>query len=140
MKVLVDTNLFLDVLFEREGLVNDSQTVLDWCEEHPGDVWIAWHTLANLYYIGAKTVGKVEAISYLDAILEVFKICPTDNRSAKIARSLSLPDFEDAMQAAAALAAGTDLIITRNKRDFRGSPVKAMTPSEFLRRIKPNSQ
>ena len=134
MKVLVDTNVFLDVLFERKSLVRDSQAVLDWCEKHPGDAWIAWHTLANLYYIGARAVGKIAAMNHLDAVLEVFQVCPTDDTTARVARALPLGDFEDAMQAAAALSVQADFIVTRNIRDFRRSPVKAISPSEFLER------
>ena len=135
MKILVDTNLFLDVLFERNGLVRDSQAVLDWCEKHPGDAWIAWHTLANLYYIGARAVGKTAAMNHLDAVLGVFQVCPTDDTTAKAARALPFSDFEDAMQAAAALSVQADIIVTRNTKDFRRSPVKAITPSGFLRRV-----
>lgn len=49
MSVLVDTNVFLDVLLERKGLCGESEEILNWCEANPSDAWIAWHTLANLY-------------------------------------------------------------------------------------------
>ncbi|MCB1124015.1 MAG: PIN domain-containing protein [Verrucomicrobiae bacterium] len=133
MKVLVDTNLFLDVLFERDGLADDSQAVLDWCGENRGNAYIAWHTVANLYYIGTKSVGKTEVMPYLDAILSVFEVSPVDSHAARTARSLNLSDFEDALQAAAALTAEADFIVTRNQKDFRNSPVKAITPSAFLK-------
>lgn len=136
MKILVDTNIFLDVLLEREGLADESQAVLDWCENHPGDAWIAWHTLANLYYIGAKTTGKDEALRFVDEILAVFDICSGDSLAARTARSLPMADFEDALQAAAAQSAGVGLIVTRNQKDYRRSPVPAATPKAFLRRTR----
>ena len=43
-----------------------------------------------------------------------------------------MPDFEDALQAAAAVACKAQVIITRNVRDFKKSPVPAMTPEQFV--------
>ncbi len=133
MKILIDTNLFLDVLLERETLADESQAVLDWCENHPGDCWIAWHTLANLYYIGAKQSTPKEARQFIDELLDVFEICPADTATARIARVLNIADFEDALQIAAAQKAGVDAIVTRNIKDFRNSPIPPLTPSQFLR-------
>jgi len=47
---------------------------------------------------------------------------------------LPLTDFEDSLQVAAALSCGAQFIITRNERDFRKSPVPALSPDSFLRR------
>ena len=139
MKILVDTNILLDVLLEREGLVDESQAVLDWCEAHPGNGWIAWHTLANLYYIGLKTAGKKEAERFVDEILDVFEVCPADSHAARTARSLPISDFEDALQVAAGQMARVERIVTRNRKDFRRSPIAAVTPREFLAAVLPNS-
>ncbi len=44
----------------------------------------------------------------------------------------NMTDFEDALVSAIAARCRMDYIITRNTRDFRESPVKALTPQEFL--------
>jgi hypothetical protein len=51
---------------------------------------------------------------------------------AKHALGLSMKDFEDALQAAAAVAVGADTIVTRNVSDFASSPVGAVAPGDFL--------
>lgn len=132
VNVLIDTNIFLDVLLEREGLADESQAILDWCESQPGDVWIAWHTLANLYYIGSKIVGKRQADEFVDEVLKAFEICPVDSLAARTARSLPMADFEDALQVAAAQKASVELIVTRNVRDYRKSPIPVMSPKAFF--------
>lgn len=132
MRVLVDTNIFLDVLLARQGLATESQQVLDWFESQPGNGWIAWHTLANLYYVGWKTCGPDKALAAIDEILGVFEVSPTASAEARRARGLGMADFEDALQASAAMAARATYIVTRNTRDLRKSPVKAITPDEFL--------
>ena len=133
MRILVDTNVFLDVLLDREGWVQSSQQVLDWCEEHPGEAWIAWHTLSNLYYIGAKSVGSSSSMKQIDEILQIFEVAPCDSKAARFVRTLVLADFEDALQVAAATSANADRIVTRNTGDFIHSPVPAVDPVKFLK-------
>ncbi len=56
-----------------------------------------------------------------------------------VRQALLIPmrDFEDALQVAAALTGGAEVIVTRNRRDFARSPLPAVTPSQFLRKIIP---
>jgi hypothetical protein len=56
----------------------------------------------------------------------------TGQREAMRAFQLPISDLEDAMQAVAADACGADCIVTRNTRDFTGSPVPVLTPQEYL--------
>ncbi len=44
-----------------------------------------------------------------------------------------MPDFEDAVQLAAAMASGLDAIVTRNGDDYTLAPIPILTPTEFLR-------
>lgn len=46
---------------------------------------------------------------------------------------MPMRDFEDALQVAAAMACGAQFIVTRNERDFKASPVPALSPEAFLR-------
>lgn len=132
MRVLVDTNIFLDVLMERGPWVDNSLDVINWCEAHPGDAWIAWHTLSNLWYVGARIVGKRKAGEHIDAILQSFEVAPAHSNAARRARQFNMRDFEDALQAAAALECGAERIITRNTTDYKRSPVAAILPARFL--------
>lgn len=56
-----------------------------------------------------------------------------DAASLRLAGRLTVGDFEDAMQVAAAIACGAEVIATRNLRDFRESPVPALTPADLVR-------
>ena len=46
----------------------------------------------------------------------------------------SMPDFEDAVVDAVAEWNGANYILTRNIKDFAGSSVPAITPTEFLKK------
>ncbi len=136
MRALVDTNIFLDTLLSREGLADESQRVLDWFDDNPREGWIAWHTLANLYYVGLKAAGRGTALAAIDEILGVFQVCPVASNEARRARHLGMPDFEDALQTSAAMAAHVECIVTRNTRDYRKSPVRPLTPRAFLATVR----
>jgi predicted nucleic acid-binding protein len=137
MRVLVDTNVFLDVLLNREEWVENSQAVLNRLERVPGSGWIAWHTLSNLYYIGRKLVGEKETRQTLRRLLASFSVCPAGGEAAVAALDLPLNDLEDALQVVAGQAAKVEWIITRNTADFANSPLPAISPQEALQRVLP---
>jgi predicted nucleic acid-binding protein len=132
MPFLVDTNIFLDVALNRRDLEVESRQVLNWFGGHPGEGWIAWHTLANLSYVGSRMVGPASTAKTIREVLDVFEVCRVGSREARRATELKLRDFEDSLQVSAGLAAGTEAIVTRNLRDFRGSPLPAISPHAFL--------
>lgn len=132
MRVLVDTNIFLDVLLNRKEWVEPSREVLNRLQSKTGCGWISWHTLSNLYYVGRKMAGEVETRRSLRQILTCFQVCPTEGRHAVYALELPLQDFEDALQVSAGQAAGVDWIITRNEADFQKSPIPILSPEQAL--------
>ena len=137
MRVLVDTNVLLDVGLQREGFLADSMQVLRWCANHPGRAFIAWHSLSNVYYIMRKQCGDRVAREFAAILLEDFEIPATGSASAKHALHLPMTDLEDALQVVAAIAAAADVIVTRDVADYRDSTVPARTPAEFLASFTP---
>ncbi len=94
--------------------------------------FVAWHTLSNFYYLVSPTRGREDArVSWLTSP-GLFLLAPTDTDAFHYAAFLPLPDFEDALQVAAARACGASYIVTRNVKDFRESPIPARTPLEML--------
>lgn len=132
MTVLLDTNILLDVLLKRPGLLEDSKAVLLRCEALRARMFIAWHGLATAYYFVRKGRTEAEAMIEVDKILAWTKVADASDTSARHARTLGFADFEDALQAAAAEACLADVIVTRNTRDFSNSKVLAITPQDFL--------
>lgn len=129
MRVLLDTDVLLDVALAREPHAMQSAAVLRWAEAG-GEAVVAWHTLANCAYL-LKGGGRI----FLIQLLRMVEVASTGTADARRALELPMADLEDAFQAAAALAWRADVIVTRNVRDFRRSPVRALTPSVFLKQI-----
>jgi predicted nucleic acid-binding protein len=132
MAVFIDTNILLDVLEKRAPHHVDSEQVLVRCDQLQEPVFIAWHGLATAFYIYSRKVGEAAAHLALGQLLGSVSVAYTGQREAMRAFQLPISDLEDAMQAAAADACGSDCIVTRNTRDFTGSPVPVLTPQEYL--------
>jgi predicted nucleic acid-binding protein len=132
MKVLLDTDVLLDVALARLPHVVASEAMLDWCEAHPGSTWVAWHSLSNLFYFLRRDHGAAVARRFIQELLEYAEVVPTGTADAKHALALPMADFEDALQTAAAIHGGADVIVTRNLAHFGGSPIPARSPADFL--------
>jgi predicted nucleic acid-binding protein len=130
--VLVDTDILLDVALDRQPHADASARLLDALEVRPGAGYVAWHSLANFFYMVAPTRSRGDARRFLEELLGFLEVAPATTEGAQQAARMPMPDFEDALQVAAALACGAAVIATRNLRDFRRSPVPAADPIEVV--------
>jgi predicted nucleic acid-binding protein len=130
--ILVDTDVLLDVALDRAPHATASGELLDWLEQNPGTGFVAWHTISNFYYLVIDQRGQAATRQFITDLVAFADVAPTSTDSLRYAARLAMKDFEDAMQVAAAAACQADVIATRNLRDFRGSPIPAMTPTAIL--------
>jgi predicted nucleic acid-binding protein len=119
MKVLLDTDVLMDVATGRHPHVIASARVIDWCEDNPGSSFVAWHTVANLYYLLRRQIKDAAARQFIHEMLDYAEVVATGSANVKHALALHLSDFEDALQAAAAVQAGADVIVTPKWRALR---------------------
>lgn len=131
MRLLLDINILLDVAFARTGEEATSQVLARCGHEH--EAWLAWHSVATLAYLIERQQSAAAARDFVRGLLEWADIAVTGRADAQQALAWPMPDYEDALQAAAAVACGAQVILTRNERDFKGSPVPAMAPEAFIR-------
>lgn len=128
-KVFLDTNFIIDY-FIREDYNGDAERLLTFGKDSMR-FYISYLTVANFAYIVRK-MPKGTVLAMIQNMCETFKV--TKNTKEQILRNiLQNPlDFEDGLQYQAAIDAGCDCIITRNKKDFTFSEIPVMTASEFL--------
>lgn len=127
MRVLLDTDILLDVALRRDKFFAHSAAVLGWAESEPGQAAVAWHSLSNISYL-----LRPDARPFIRDLLEFVEVPATGTDAAKHAVGFQMKDFEDALQAAAALACGASYIVTRNTAHYRRSPVPAILPAQFI--------
>lgn len=133
MKLLIDTDILLDVALDRQPHAAASGRVLTACEYHAVQGFVAWHSLSNFYDLVVPLQGETDTRQFILDLVGFINVAPTTTESIRLAVRLAIKDLEDAMQVAAADACGADFIVTRNPRDFLRSPIRAMTPAAFLR-------
>jgi len=137
MKVLVDTNVVLDVLLKRTPFYKDSLTVYQLSENRRINEVLASVSMTNAFYVLRKA-GKSQDEVYqeIDKLAIIFFIAPITQTTISDALALRWKDFEDAVQYIAAKESKVEFIITRNKSDYLTSDIPCLTPTEFIARLK----
>ncbi len=134
--VLIDTNIFIDVLQDRIPFTDNSQAVIGLVTQKKIKGAVAAHSITNLWYILRKTHSDEERRNYLLSLFEIFDVVSIDkNRLVAALENSNFKDFEDCLQDECAYAINADYIITRDAKDFESSMVKALTPEEFLENL-----
>jgi len=128
MKVLLDVNVVLDVLLDRQPHCTASAAVWSAVESGVAEGLLSAHAVTTIHYLIRKHTSAAKARQTLTAILRVFGVAMVDERVIQSALEMHSPDFEDSVTAAAAQLAECDFIVTRDPKGFRGSPVQALTP------------
>ncbi len=132
MKWMVDLNVVLDVLQQREPFYGASARILSRIVKGEASGCLPAHAVTTIHYIARRHTGLEAANDAIDWLLANMEVEPQGKGTFVRARSLSFKDFEDAAVASAAEAAGCSQIVTRNVADFAESPVPALTPEELL--------
>jgi predicted nucleic acid-binding protein len=135
MRVLLDTNVLLDVLLDRAPWSVEASAIWAACEQGQMMGEIPASAITDIFYIARRASDIATARVAVGLCLATFAVCPVDRQA--IERAVLLPggDFEDNLQIACAMAANLDAIVTRNPSDFAGSPLPVLTPAELLRHL-----
>jgi predicted nucleic acid-binding protein len=137
-RVLVDINVLLDVILDRKPWADDATLLLDAIATGRVSGHVAGHALTTVYHLVDREQGRGRAVTAVSDLLGIFTVVPLGNDEFHRALALGLSDYEDAVQVAACLAAGADVLVTRNEKDFKGAPVTLRTPGELLALLGPN--
>ena len=135
MRVLLDTNILLDVILARPSFVAASMKVWQANDNRQIAGHIAATTVTNIYYIVRKQVGIEKARNAVRIAIQAFDICEINRQALEVAEALAVYDFEDDLQQACALIYGLDAIVTRDKAGFKQSNIPALTPTELLAQL-----
>ena len=132
MRVLIDGNILLDVLQNREPHAETSSKVWKLCETGRAEGFVSTLTFANLVYVMRKELTPEKIREVLKILTLIFRFADLSAADMTKAAEMKWTDYEDAVQAATAERIHASAIITRNVRDYRESAVPAFTPGEFL--------
>jgi predicted nucleic acid-binding protein len=133
-KVFVDTNVVIDLLSKRIPFYEEAQHLFTLGDKKAIQLYISSLTFANAYYSIAKHHKDVDARKHLSSFKVLVNILPLEEKSIELALASDFQDFEDGLQYFIAMNENADVIITRNKKDFKISKIPVMTAGEFLKK------
>ena len=138
MKLMIDTNILLDVLLDREPFSDASAMIWRLCEAKETEGCISSLSFANIAYVLRKKIDKQSIMSMITDLSLIFRFEDLGQGDLYGAAACQWDDFEDGIQFATAVRIKADCIITRNKKDYVDSIIPVMTPEEFLSAYKKN--
>jgi predicted nucleic acid-binding protein len=130
--VLIDINIFLDVLQMREPFYETSARLLALVEAGQIKGFIAAHSITTLFYLIQKDQSSAQARANITSLLQFLEIAPVDQNTIEQALNLDYRDFEDAVQMISALQCKAEYLITRNASDYQPALLPAIQPVDFL--------
>ena len=144
MRVLVDTNVIIDVL----------QNWQPWCESGK-KIFLA---IANKQITGCVTAKQIADIHYFSRkqfmgqdnidkksrevvtkIMALFELLDTLGIDCQEAVALDNNDYEDAILISTAIRSGVNAIITRDVSHYKSVPITVCTADEFVKQLKDDS-
>jgi predicted nucleic acid-binding protein len=136
INILIDSDIILDSLLDRQPFSADSSKVLALCENKNINGFVTGIMIANIYYLLKKEHSSqliLEAIKRLLIFLDVLVI----NKNIILeAIDSNFSDFEDALQNYSAESYDSiTTIITRNIKDYKKSNLSVLTPELFLKTL-----
>lgn len=132
MRVLIDSNIILDVLQKREPFLPASSLVWKLCEVGKIDGFVSALTFTNIVYIMRKQLSPEKIREYFAKLQLIFTFVSIEPNDLQSASDLQWVDYEDALQYVTATKLQAIYIVTRNEKDFAMSNIPAVSPFEFL--------
>lgn len=133
MKLLIDTNVVLDVLLRREPFSKTAAEVLNLTQRDDVREYVSASAITDIYYIANKQMKDRNAVrDLLKRLLMVVSVVAVSEREIQNALNLAWRDFEDSVQYSVALLNEMDGIVTRNPSDYQETNMRIWLPEQAL--------
>lgn len=134
MRVLIDTNIFLDILLKRDGLYEESSSVIRILKRNRDQIFVNVSTLKDIYYFANKAFHSKElARKYIVKLYSQITKLVSYTTDDAINAIYNDGDFEDNTIIQSAIRTTCDAILTRNTKDYINKGVPVLTPTELIR-------
>jgi predicted nucleic acid-binding protein len=135
VKVLLDTNVVLDIALNRSPFVEHAALLWRLAEQKEIIGCLSNTGITDIFYIINKHAGREKARGFVADILDTFRLVDIDKEGFRQALAENMADFEDAVQYVIRTRNGCDMLVTRNKADY-GGRAEVLDPAEAIARIK----
>ena len=133
MKLLIDTNVVLDVLLRREPFFRTAAEVLNLTQRDEVREYVSASAITDIYYIANKQMKDRDAVrDLLKRLLMIVSVAAVSKWEIQNALNLAWGDFEDSVQYSVALLNEMDGIVTRNPSDYQEANMRIWLPEQAL--------
>ena len=133
MKLLIDTNVVLDVLLRREPFFRTAAEVLSLTQRDEVREYVSASAITDIYYIANKQMKDRDAVrDLLKRLLMIVSVAAVSKWEIQNALNLAWGDFEDSVQYSVALLNEMDGIVTRNPSDYQDANIRIWLPEQAL--------
>jgi len=140
MRVIVDTNVILDVILSREPFHTSAQKLMILSAEKKIQAFLTANSITDIYYFTAKFLkNPTEARRVLKVLFATFGIISVGSDDLNRAIEIEMEDYEDALVVACSKKNKSKCIISRDIKDFGTSSVPVMAPDDFIENYFPDT-
>ncbi len=132
MRLLVDTNVILDMIFRRDGC-DVSMELFRKIKENGDHAYITASTVTDLFYIIHRELHDTgQTYIAMENIFKLTEVFPVTEKDIKEAFRRKWKDFEDCVQYVVGEHNGADCIITGNRKDYEDVSLPVQTPVGWI--------
>lgn len=131
IRLFLDTNIVVDLLEGREPFCYDAAQLFTMAHDKKVQLLVSPMTFSTASFLLRKH-GPEGVRKLLSNLRQLVNVTISDEQTVDDSIASQFKDFEDAMQYYTALNAKSEIIITRNGKDFTASKLPIMTASEYL--------
>ena len=125
----------LDFLGERDPFYISAAKIATLSDKRKLNIVVSVLSYTTISYFLTKYYGLEKTKDKLRKFKVISEICELDALIIEKGLNADFSDFENSLQYYSALRTESDIIITRNGKDFKKSQIPIMTPDEFLNSI-----
>jgi len=137
LKVIVDTNIVLDVLLARKPFAGPAAKVFGLVERSEIEAYLCATTMTTVDYLLGQSLPRARARDALHGLLSLFEIAPVNRPVIEEALKSRITDFEDAVLEQSGHLVEAEAIVSRDVKGFRHSSLTAFDPVELLTHLQP---
>ena len=132
-KLLIDTNIVLDLLAKRELFHESAAQIFSLADKNKLKLTVSSLTFANTNYVLTRLKTAREARDILRKFKILVRVLSLNDKIVDLAlNDDGFGDFEDGLQYYTAIENNQDVLITRDLKDFKAAKIPVMTAEEYL--------
>jgi predicted nucleic acid-binding protein len=136
MTILLDTNILMDALQERQPFDIEAKEILKRSQNGELICLFTANAVTDIFYLYSKARGIKSARAAIGFLLGTYGVIDVTHADCLNALNIPVEDYEDALAVECAKKAGVDFIVSRDAAFLRSrSPVEIISPRDLITKL-----